>query len=380
MKVSLKYVASIAVFLHLTGCSLISVKSPERPLSQRDLNARILTREFSHGFIIAVRVCADEISTRDTDPAVRTNALRWKLGATSASLRAANQMAPMMGLLDTWALSAQMQQFLSPAGAGHDLFGKQQGAALSVATSLNQSSEALAHYLVTRNELTRYQKFVEAYVRDHPLQGLDFERTSVVALWAKESGENARLVDSLGTIPEAITDVSDRLQMYGDALPDAMMWKAELAVQGSEYSGHDVQLALGRIDSRLSQIADASENAPQLVHSAIADTRKSALDVINRLDTISAQLVDAFQSQRVALTEDVRKEGEALSSEASNQRAAIARDVSAIADRVVRTSGQEMRYLVREALLLTIVLAAVVLGLPFAAGYLLGRARAKAQL
>jgi len=41
----------------------------------------------------------------------------------------------------------------------------------------------------------------------------------------------------------------------------------------------------------------------------------------------------------------------------------------------VRTSGEEVRHFTREAMLFVIALALVVLGLPFAAGYLVGRAR-----
>ena len=47
-----------------------------------------------------------------------------------------------------------------------------------------------------------------------------------------------------------------------------------------------------------------------------------------------------------------------------------------IADQVVKASGEQARRLAREVLLLLSVLAIVVLGLPFAAGYLVGRARA----
>ena len=58
------------------GCSLISLKSPEKPLSARDLNARILTHEFSLQFIAAVEQTSDQIYAGSADPAVRVNALR----------------------------------------------------------------------------------------------------------------------------------------------------------------------------------------------------------------------------------------------------------------------------------------------------------------
>ncbi len=71
----------------------------------------------------------------------------------------------------------------------------------------------------------------------------------------------------------------------------------------------------------------------------------------------------------------MRTEREALLVAADEQRKAIAQDLAKIADQVVVTSGQQARYLAREVLLLVIVLAIVVLGLPFAAGYFVGRSR-----
>src|SRR5579863_2504741 len=113
-----------ALLLGLAGCSLVSLKSPERPMSTRDLNARILTRQFSADFSGAVEQCADDIAAQDPDPEVRRNALRWKIIATDQSERAALQLAPSIALLDTWSLAAGMKTFLSPGGAGAAIFGR----------------------------------------------------------------------------------------------------------------------------------------------------------------------------------------------------------------------------------------------------------------
>jgi hypothetical protein len=38
-----------ALLTCITGCTLVTIKSPEKPLSSRDLNARVLTQEFRCG-------------------------------------------------------------------------------------------------------------------------------------------------------------------------------------------------------------------------------------------------------------------------------------------------------------------------------------------
>lgn len=362
-----------ACVLCASACSLVSLKSPEKPLSTRDLNARILTREYSADFIAAVEQCADQIALSEADPAIMRNALRWKISTTSQSQRAAQQLAPMMGVLDTWVFAAQMKEFLSPQHPGGALFGAHQESATAVAGEFAQSAESMARQLATPKEFQQFQKFVTDYTNEHPLQDLKFVRPSVVQLWVLKGGPDLRLVDSLGTIPEALADTSDRLRMLGETLPSQSMWRTELALQESGASSDNVRAALLRLDERLARMSAAAEAAPQLVHEAVADVRRSVLDVLNRLDASSAATIQALRIERAALSTTVSTERAALLSAADLQRKAITVDVGNIADRIVASSGEQVRHLAREVLLLLVLFAMVVLGLPFAAGYLVGR-------
>ena len=356
--------AAAAVLLCIAGCSLISVKSPERPLSARDLNARILTREFSYHFIAVVAQCADDIAADESDPEVLANALRWKIAAAAESQRAATRLAPMMALLDTWALASQMQQFLSPGRPGGALFGSRQEVALTAASELDEGAQDLARRLIAAGEFGQYQQFVVTYTREHPLRNLAFVRTSVVELWSHGAAAGSRLVDSIGTIPEAMEDVSERIKITSDALALQTIWRTELVLRESGYSQSEIRAALRQLDERLAKVSAAAESAPQLVHEAVADVRRSVID-----------LLETLRTERAALSADVRTEREAVVMAADAERQAIARDAARIADQVVKSSGEQARYLAREVLLLLIALAIVVLGLPFAAGYLVGRAR-----
>jgi len=370
-----RLMAAAAAALGVAGCSLITLKSPERPLSSRDLNARILTREFSYRFIALVTQCADDIAAHDTDPEVLANALRWKIGAAAESQRAATRLAPMMALLDSWALASQMQQFLSPGQPGGALLGSHQEAALTVASELDEGAQELARRLIAPGELAQYQQFVATYTHEHPLRDLQFVRASVIELWSQKSGAGARLVDSLGTIPEAMEDVSDRTRIASEALTLQTIWRTELALRESGYSRSDMRAALGQLDERLARLSAAAESAPQLVHQAVADVRQSVIELLQRVDSSAASILETLRTERAALSADVRTEREAVVMAADVERKAIARDAARIAEQVVRSSGEQARHLAREVLLLLIVLAVVVLGLPFAAGYLVGRAR-----
>jgi hypothetical protein len=370
-----RLLACLSLVLCVEGCSLVSLKSPERPLSTRDLNTRMLTREFSYHFISAVEQRADEIANSESDPRIVASALRWKIGAALESQRAAMRMSPQMSLLDTWALALQMKAFLSPGNAGGALFGSRQEAALSIANELDEDARTLAGNLIPPRELDKDRAFVERYAGEHPLTSLDFVRASVVELWTQSQGVDVKLVDSLGTIPEAMADVSDRLTISSEALASQAMWRTQLALRDSGYSGNDIRSALRQLDDRLSKVSATAENAPQLMHDAVADVRRSVFEALDRIDKSSATMIDKLRVEREALTDDLHTERDTVLTAADTQRKALAEDVSRIADQVVKSSGEQVRSLAREVLLLLIVLATVMLGLPFWAGYMVGRVR-----
>ena len=366
--------AAVLLLSALSGCSLISFKSPERPLSARDMNARILTRELTTHFIEATGRNTDTILTTETDPVVINNTLRWEVGVIVTSRGAETQLAPLMSLLDTWALALQLQGFVGQGGPGAKLFGTHQAAVRTLTDGYADGVHTLARSLLTPREFTDYQSFINEYVRAHPLQDLKFARASVIEEWGRAKGAESSLLDEVGTIPQALADTSQRLQIYADTVPVQTMRRTELALRETGYTPEDVRAALARLDARLERLTAVAESAPELVRSAEAEVRASLHEVLNRLDASVGETASAFHTEREALFADIQSEREALTTAVDAQRQALTADAARIGQQLVRTSGDEVRRLTRQAMLLVIVLALVVLGLPFAAGYVVGRA------
>jgi len=361
------------------GCSLFSFESPAKPLPQRDLNARMLTREYAAHFMTSVVQAADNIADKSPDPAVALAALRWKIGATAASQHAATQQAPMMGLLDTWALSAQMREYLG-TGTGSRLFGELQPTAQVVSATLEQEIVRLAQSLTSPKEFAGYQQFVDDYVRDHALTNADFARASVVDLWVTQTGQQASLLSTLGTAPEAMGDVADRMRLLGEQVPAQSIWKTQLALRDSGYGQEDFHQALKRLDDRLATISKLADQSPDMVHDAIADLRKSMLEVADKFDRSLTAMMDSLSAERSALAGDVRDERTVLVTAVDAQRALAMQEAERIAVRVTESSWQHIRVLVRELAFWGLLFVIVLLGLPFAAGYFIGRARAQRSI
>jgi len=364
-----------ALLLGASGCSLISLKSPERPLSARDSNARILTREYSAHFIAAVEKSADETTAGETDAVVLTNTLRWKVGASTQSVRAATQIAPMMSFLDTWALALQMQAFLADSNTGGSLFGSHQDTFRAVADAQAENADVLAQRVIAPKEFQKYHTFVQSYVSRYPILDLTFARAPIVELWSRETGSEVKLVDSLGTIPEAMSDFGDRLQIYGETLPSQTLWKTELALRDSGYSRLEIREELAQLDRRFDRMAAAAEGAPALMRDAVRDVRQTLLTIIDKVNRSSEAMFLAFHDERVALTADIQAERAKALVAVDEQRKALVLDAAKLSDQMITTAGQELRRLAREVILLIILFSIVALGLPFAAGYFVGRGR-----
>jgi hypothetical protein len=284
----------------------------------------------------------------------------------------------MLSLLDTWALALQIQAFVAEDGAGGALFGTHQAAVRQVCDGYAQGAQTVAHRVLTSQEFDEYQRFVVAYARENPLRNLRFDRTSVIERWSREKGSTA-LIDSLGTIPEAMEDTAQRVQIYGETMPVETMRTAELALRKSGYSRDDVQAALRRLDERLERLAVVAESTPELVQGAEAQVRQSVREVLARLDASTAAATTTLRIERAALFVELETERAALMNAVDTQRQALTRDAARIGTQLVKDTGAQVRRLTGEVLLLLTLLALVILGLPFVAGYAVGRARQRAS-
>jgi hypothetical protein len=358
----------------LVACSLLSIRTPDKPLPQRDVNARMLTREFAGKVAARVEVAADEIAAQATQSSVEVDSLRWKLGASRAAFNAAMQMAPLMSLLDTWAFCEQMRQFFD-GGAGATVFGAQTQKARDVSNELAADAVQLARGLLSDAELGQYQSFVERYSREHPLTDLGFVRASVVDEWVEETNSQATLIDTVGTVSQSMSDVSDRMRIIGQNAPSQAMWEARLAMREAGLSRDDLEKAFAHADQSLERLSRLAESSPEQLRAGIQDVREAMLDVSKNLRVTLFDLMRTMHDEREALAMNIQQERKALLTEFDAQRTALAANVANVADRAITTGGVQARALIRELVVYGILLFLVVLGLPFAAGYYIGRLR-----
>ena len=139
----------------------------------------------------------------------------------------------------------------------------------------------------------------------------------------------------------------------------------------------NVQAVIGyaqfqRLDERVGEFEAIAKSAPEQFNTIMAEMRTG-------LDASLGELRRAMHAEEANFVASLNEQREAVTVAVDAQRAAVAADASRLADQVLRTAGEEARRIIRDTLLFATLFVVILLGLPFAAGYWTGRARAGAR-
>jgi len=366
--------------LGLWGCISFSLEVPGDPLPPDQLRARIETRQYAADFIEHVARTADTLAEGTEDAGIRADTLRWKIGASAASRRAAYRAEPLLALADSWAFALQMEAFFRE-GPGRALFGSQQQAALDTAQALAREAGALAARRLDAGVLADYRKLVGDYVASERLSDLSFARAPIGPLWREAAARDASVPQSVDAGSQARADASDRLDLYGQRIPDELRWRAELVFVESGIRTADLSHALKRFEEELTKLSVLAQTQPELAmekfdqrwsqtlamlpveREALArnlEAMRVAMDAT--IERERKELYAAFSAERVAMDATIQRERKELYAAFSAERAAVL-------DRLAEIAAQ--------TLLLLCLLVLLLIGLPFVSGFIAGRATAR---
>jgi hypothetical protein len=368
--------------LTLSGCISFTLDVSGEKLPPEQLRARIETRQYAANFIERVTRAADVIAAGTEDADVRANTLRWKIGASTASRRAAYRPEPELALVDTWALAVQMEYFFGE-GAGRALFGSQQQTALDAARELAREADALAVRRLDPGVLADYRKLVSDYTAGERLSDLSFERAPIAPSWREAVAR--RIAKSVSVAPEGLANASDQLDIYGRRIPDELRWRAELAILESGIRPADLSHALKRFEEELAKLSALAQTQPELAMERLAALQAEMTRVFESFDRRWGQTLAMLQVERAALAKDleamrvamdatIERERNALYAAISAERAALAADATRIGKELGPLLLAKLGEVVTETLLLLCTLVLLLIGLPFLAGFLAGRA------
>jgi hypothetical protein len=360
----------------LPGCSLITIESPEMPLSEREMNARLSTHRFVEHFIEVVTATADRISEAadaSEKQAVALDAIRWKLGATAALTSSGFETSSRDALVDSWAYCAQMTSFFRE-GAGQSWFGSQHDLALASAVELEGKIADHARRFAAESEAERWEEFVTGYAAATPLPDMSAPRaSSVPAFYEFMQIDALEAIETVGSLGQVLESFSTQVSVMGQQVPQEVSWRTDLFLHEQGIGDGSLNAELALLGSRLERVANVADRTPELLDSSLAQLQEEVAALIEALSVERAAVMDSLRGERVAALEALSQEREIILAAVSRERAATQSDLERYGDKLVEDLFAELEGLAMTAMIGLVALALVVLGVPFGIGVLVGR-------
>ncbi len=359
----------------LSGCSLLEVKidSQTVPLTRQELNMRILTREYALQFFAQVEQAADVLQEQ-YDPNDKVNqsyVLLWKINAEEGLQAAAYQVSPMAALIDTWVFTHQMNQFYA-TGAGRDIFATDE--AKQVSAHLANEVDQLAQSLLKKEVYDKTKLFVADFVKQYPFADLSMIRTPAYRAWLEAnqiSEEDA--VTTLGTMPEALGDVSDRLSLVSEQTPKIMTWKAQLLALNSSASIEKVNAALNSLQVTADSMRDFIDNNPEYMRYLAEQMAVELQPLVDDIDQKTEARLSQLGEERQALEDMVARERQEIALIITHEREKFAQDMDRVSQEVVNLAMTKLIELVKSTIVYFILFIAAIFFAPLGLGYVLGK-------
>jgi len=317
--------AIAATALAIGGCASVPTRSaamqssPGVTLSANELQLR----DFEMGRNLSARIAeaADQIIAQSTDPAVRRNAMLWKISAVPLVQEAALRNDPQVAGIDLLAFSLQQVDYFT-TGSGRSTFGPAQAIAIEAA---RDAEREVMTFVSSALKSGRLSASTDAYLRDwakaHPMQGPTIRRASILASdWEALGMSDSSVAATLGNVDRTIVNISYRLSYLNETLMAEARWSAELAAEDA--------LRSPRVDSLFGTSTAALRSLGALADdmSALLDRERAAL--AGDIDRERVALMADFDRERAALLGDIARERVAILVEINRQRELTFRDLT----------------------------------------------------
>jgi hypothetical protein len=273
---------------------------------------------------LAVRVpglieqSGNQMLAATVDPKLRKRALRWKIDGTAAFHLTLFRPDPLAGLLETWALAVQFEDWVDSAELRAGL-GALQPIAADAAHTIRAEVERASTRAARRSEgAARMKELVEAWAHEHPIQGIFATRPTAEPLLAKiASQQDVGLVEALGKATSTLDDLSVRVDLYAAQIPKTTIWEVELAtLEGvTETDTGRLMLAtlqsasgiIGRVDSLLGGTPGKElQRSLQGERTALmGDLDRQRVDLLDRLKGERETVLQNIDGQRTATLTDL---------------------------------------------------------------------------
>lgn len=369
-------IVPLILTVFLSGCSLLQVQLDSKtvPLTPQELKMRSYTRDYAQLFFSEVETTADSLDAQlpVDDTVTQSYLLLWKIHAEQGMQKAAFQSYPAASLIDSWVFTEQMNNYfasLTPPSDNADVDWDQ---ATKASQKLTDNINDVAKGIYNEDEYQASKEFVAAFAKDHPFDDISFARTPAYRQWIKAMNIDD-ISFNMGTMPEAIGDVSDRVSMSSELAPKIIGWKAQLIALNSNVQGEDLKEALHSLKASSDSFQDFVNNNPEYMQDLAQQMAVQLQPLVNDIDKKTDAKLDRLTNERVALASLVERERKELAIILSDQREALTQDLNATSEHIVNVVMDKVIELIKSTIIYFILFIVAIFFAPLGLGYMLGK-------
>jgi hypothetical protein len=337
MKIYLVFILA----LFIIACS---TTAPQRTklmneFSPEDVTAfdiRIRLNNFALLLSSSIENTADQIIASTNDPVVKENALLWKMNSIPIAFTSLFYSDPLAAGLDTWAFTIQMDDFFKK-GNGQKLFKEHQGIAVKTSTILEQHFE---DYMMEFNsdtlDLRPKKEKILNFAQANPINDLSFYRRSVIPhLGEILSKKDLSIIQSLGTMEQALDDIRSGLTIYSEYLPKQARWQAEFLIHQTI-----AEMPLDTALSNFSSITRAIERlTPVIEKKVFVELDRQRRESFKFIEEEKEEVFDEIERERQRIFEDLRK---LIREEVHNERVLAFKNLEIMIDEALNKSMEKI--------------------------------------
>ncbi|MDF5463530.1 chemotaxis protein, partial [Vibrio parahaemolyticus] len=142
-------------------------------------------------------------------------------------------------------------------------------------------------------------------------------------------------VTTLGTMPEALGDVSDRLSLVSEQTPKIMTWKAQLLALNSSASIEKVNAALNSLQVTADSMRDFIDNNPEYMRYLAEQMALELQPLVDDIDQRTEARLSQLGEERQAIELMVARERQEIAQIITHEREKFAQDMDRVSQEVV---------------------------------------------
>lgn len=282
-------------------------------------------RSFESTFEETVISTADRIRSDSRDQTARDSAIRWKAIALRQIRDHVFEDEPIDGLLETWAYTVRLNDYLSGQQAGR-YFGPHIDEARVVGTESLAAMTKLARAYLPPDDFDRVEAYIQEYARSRPMRGffddsaaaqepVSYQRLSAVTQLVKLPLSPLLAFRSVNKTADSIAqfnNIAERFTDVAEDLPRDLRWQTEIMVDGVLRSDQitTALLSMQRVSDSAERISVVTERLPEetaaAVRSALAEVEASEpmlRGLLTETRTVAIQLRETIEQATVTTTE-----------------------------------------------------------------------------